>query len=284
MFNASPVARPPVDEIVTQLRQTLQSDAYAERLETIHRYYHNSKSEGRYRDALLELFNQSGQASRHDWRAYAEADKVDLVVTQPGKERDDWVRVEMKYQFVFDLWSRVGTTLSKLKREPDDVVRQQLLSLANSDLKRIVRDCIGRDMQKDSPEEKCDLFVLIVQDRFGALHPDAVRSRSQHAGSRKWKCPELDDRGVRLQFLHEQISLDAEHDKASYEEKWIAQTWDMLKLIHQLRHFKLEVVARKMAHDAGPFPLTSYIFMLDFTAPCVLPPDEAAFLKMMRAA
>lgn len=278
----APVASP-VHDIVWQLRQALQSDAYAERLATIHRHYHNSKSEGRCRDALLELFNQSGQARHEHWRAYAEADKVDLVVTRPGMGRDGWVRVELKYQFVYDLSYRVGTTLGKLKRGPtDDPIRQQLNELANIDLKRIASDCIG-NARHDSAE-LCDVFILIVQDRFGAEHPDAMRSRSAHAASRKWTCPELSDRGVRLQFLHEQISLDAGHDKASYEKAWIGPTRDMLQLIHEMRPFNLQVVARKMAVDAGPFPLTSYIFTLDFTAPCALPADEAAFLEMMRQA
>lgn len=282
-MNAIAPAVSPVQDIVWQLRQALQSDAYAERLATIHRHYHNSKSEGRYRDALLELFNQSEQAKREDWRAYAEADKVDLVVTRPGMGRDGWVKVELKYQFVFDLSYRVGKTLGKLKRGPaDDPIRQQLHELAKIDLKRIASDCIGNDTH-DS-QELCDVFVLIVQDRFGAAHPDALRSRSAHATSRKWKCPELNDRGVRLQFLHEQISLDAEHDGASYEKAWIDPTWDMLQLIHEIRPFNLQVVARKMANDAGPFPLTSYIFTLDFTAPRALPADEADFLKLMREA
>ncbi|NML59882.1 hypothetical protein HHL21_02045 [Massilia sp. RP-1-19] len=270
MQNASPLATTPVHDIVTQLRTTLKSDAYAERLATIHRYYNNLKSEGRYRDALLELFNQSGQANQHGWRAYAEADKVDLVVTQPDMGRDGWVKVELKYQFIFDLASRVSTTLGKLKRWPGDLpIRQQLQSLPKCDLQRIALDCIGKD--SDDSSGLCDVFVLIVQDRFGAAHPDAVRSRAGHAKSRPWKCPELDERGVRLQFLREQAELDALHDRVSYDKAWTGPTWDMLKLIHEIRPFNLQVVSRKMADDAGPFPLTSYIFTLDFTAPRPLP-------------
>lgn len=284
-MNAIALAASPVQGIVRQLRQALQSDAYAERLATIHRYYHNSKSEGRYRDALLELFNQSAQARSEDWRAYAEADKVDLVVTRPGMGRDGWVKVELKYQFVFDLSFRVGATLRNLARGAADMpIRQQLHSLPKTDLKRIALDCIGRETQ--DPSDLCDVFVLIVQDRFGAAHPEATRSRSAHARAKAWKCPELADRGVRLQFLHEQISLDALHDTdpAAYAKAWIDPTWDMLQLIHEMRPFNLQVVARKMANDAGPFPLTSYIFTLDFTAPCALPVDAAAFLTMMREA
>jgi DNA-binding transcriptional ArsR family regulator len=268
----------PTADIVSQLRKTLYSQAYATRLQTIHQHYHNSKSEGRYRDALLEEFNDSPTASRHQLRAYAEADKVDMVVTRPGMRRDGWVRVELKYQFVYDLACRVSATLNSMKNDASDrTVLQQLHSLPNFDLKRIALDCIGHE--SDDPSELCDVFVMIVQDRSGATHPDAIRSKNGHTRRTTWQCPQLDERGVKLQFLHEQISLDAQHDPASYDQAWIEPTWDMLKLIHDLRPFNLQVAARKMADSSGPFPLTSYLFSLDFTSPAPFPGNGLEFVK-----
>jgi hypothetical protein len=268
----------PTAEIVSQLRQSLHSSAYATRLETIHEHYHNSKSEGRYRDALLEEFNASPMASRYRLRAYAEADKVDMVVTRPDMRDNGWVKVELKYQFAYDLACRVRSTLASMKNNSSkDAVRQQLYSLPNFDLKRIVLDCIGRE--SDDASDLCDVFVLIVQDRYGAAHPDAIRSKNSHTKRTPWLCPQLDERGVKLQFLHEQISLDARHDRTSYNHAWIDPTWEMLELIHDLRPFNLQVAARKMANASGPFPLTSYLFTLDFTQPGPFPLNRLEFME-----
>lgn len=268
--------------IVAELREVLQSPAYAQRLKAIHQHYHNSKSEGRYRDGLLELFNGTALAAEHDLRAYAEADKVDMVVTRPGTASDDWLRVELKYQFVFDLARRVRSSLEKLNPGlPDAALRAQLNALPrNTDLTRITADCIGRGA--DNAPDLCDVFVMIVQDRGGASHPQARRAKEEHQAARSWRCPELYERGVRLHFLHEQMSLDAQHQGESYDRQWMEPTWDMLKLIHRLRPFNLQVAARTMA--GGPFPLTSWLFTLDFTEPAALPADAFDLLSAARQA
>jgi hypothetical protein len=263
-------------DIIDLLRQTLHSTAYATRLETIHEHYHNSKNEARNRDALLEEFNASPMAKSHSLRAYAEADKVDMVVTRPGMHDDGWVRVELKYQFAFDLACRVRSTLDKLKKDSSGrTVRQQLDTLPGGDLKRIALDCIGKE--SDSEQDLCDVFVLIVQDRFGATHPEAIRSQAAHTKSGPWHCPELDVRGVTLQFLHEQMSLDARHGRSSYHKAWTEPTWELLELIHGLRPFSLQVVARTMKNPTSPFRLTSYLFTLYFTAPVSQPANAQAF-------
>jgi hypothetical protein len=270
--------------IIQELREILHSPVYADRLEAIHRHYHNSKSEGRYRDALLEQFNSGGLARGHDLRAYAEADKVDMVVTRPGTSKTEWIRVELKYQFVYDLAHRVKATLGNLDLgRSDESVLDDLNALPkNIDLTRIVFDCL--EPAPGDPEYRCNLFVLIVQDRNGAMHQEAQRSMAERKEGRAWRCPELKERDVRLQFLHEQISLDALHQGEAYDKAWIEPAWDLLKLIHRFRRFNLQVAARKIADGAGPFPLTSYLFTLDFTAPADLPPDAADLISTARKA
>lgn len=274
----------PTRDIVRLLRETLCSRAYATRLETIHAHYHNSKNEARYRDALLEEFNVSPAAGSHCLRAYAEANKVDMVVTRPGMRREGWLRVELKYQFAYDFASRVRATLAGLKKDPSKrTVRQQLDALPKNDLKRIVVDCIGTG--SGSEAEGCDVFVLIVQDRRGAAHPDATPPSNALTRRQPWLCPELEDpRGVRLQFLHEQVSLDARHTAASYDEAWMEPAWETLKFIHGLRGFNLDIVVRKMTSDTSPFPLTSYLFTLDFTEPGSLPENAREFVARCRSA
>lgn len=274
----------PTPDIVRLLRETLCSSAYATRLETIHAHYHNSKNEARYRDALLEEFNALPAAGSHGLRAYAEANKVDMVVTRPGMRRKGWIKVELKYRFAYDFASRVRATLDQLKKDSSKrTVRQQLDALPKNDLKRIVVDCIGTGSGSES--ERCDVFVLIAQDRRGAAHPDATPPANALTRRRPWLCSELDDsRGVRLQFLHEQVSLGARHTAASYDKAWMKPAWETLKLIHGLHAFNLEIVARKMTNGSSPFPLTSYLFTLDFTEPDSLPMNSREFVEKCRSA
>lgn len=274
----------PTPDIVRLMREALCSSAYATRLETIHAHYYNSKNEARYRDALLEEFNALPAAGSHGLRAYAEANKVDMVVTRPGKRQEGWVKVELKYQFAYDFASRVRATLDRLKKDSSKrTVRQQLDALPENDLKRIVVDCIGTGTGSESA--CCDVFVLIVQDRRGAAHPDATPPANALTRRRPWLCRELDDpRGVRLQFLHEQVSLDARHTTASYDEAWMGPAWETLKLIHGLHKFNLDIAARKMTSDHFPFPLTSYLFTLDFTEPGSLPANAREFVEKCRSA
>jgi len=70
------------------------------------------------------------------------------------------------------------------------------------------------------------------------------------------------------------VSLDARHTADSYDEAWMKPAWETLKLIHGLRALNLG-----MANVPSPFPLTSYLFTLDFTEPGELPPSAGESLE-----
>lgn len=210
-----------------KIKSTLASEGYRNRLERIHFYYQNVKNEARYRDAFLEEFND---AYRHqDLRAYAEVDRVDLLIVDiESKER---VKVEFKYQYTFDMAKRVFSKLLNF-----DQLVARVADGRKGDAELILADC-----------DKSDFFVLIVQDRTG--------HESQHTLPGD----------IDINFKREQLKLDKEFSPRSAENKlaWTVPTVDLLGRICERR---VGVEMEPIIHEIGqvPFPLTSHIFVLDF--------------------
>ena len=209
-----------------QIKLTLASEGYRNRLVRIHLYYQNVKNEARYRDAFLEEFNDV--YGHQNLRAYAEVDKVDLVIVDiESKER---VRVEFKYQYTFDMAKRVSGRMQDF----DQLVARVAVG-RKGDAERILADC-----------DKSDFFVLIVQDRTG--------HESQHTLPGD----------IEINFKREQLKLDEEFSPRSAENKqaWTVPTGDLLGRICERR---VGVEMEPIIHEIGnaPFPLTSHIFVLD---------------------
>lgn len=242
-------------EMLGLVHQTLQSAEYGKRLDTIHKHYPNVKSEGRYRDALLEIFNDEQEKTNSGLRAFAEAKRHDLVITQEGLGEDAWLRIEMKYHFTYDFAHRVQNKLS----EQGPI----LATNGRGDLHAITSDCL----QSKHAGSKCDAFILIVQDRFGASR---VHASSPGASQTKCKAfPVVQKNGVSLHFLNEQIKLEQMYlnDPNKYELAWRRPLEEMFCSIGRERAcLRIE----KIEHPVAPslnIPLTSHIFVLDFSEP-----------------
>jgi len=141
--------------------------------------------------------------------------------------------------------------------------------LRRGDFKGIAKDCLiakGGNYQ-------CDLFILIVQDRWGAQHGDAQAP----APGKRWSCGYLHHRDVPLHFLNEQIQLMHKFNGQidSYHQRWTSVTHTMLQLIHAKRHFKLWPAIKYVIPQFGQdsIPLSSFFIGLDFTQPAPVLPE-----------
>jgi hypothetical protein len=251
--------------IVAEIGEVARSENYRRRLATIHKHYPNLKCEGRYRDALLELFNDRQEACRSGLRAYAEAKKHDLVVTQEDAGEEGWLRVELKFHFTFDVAHRVKRALAgcnEVLAVPEN---------GRGDLNAIVRDCL----HKKSSGHRADVFILIVQDRFGSAK---FYGPPKQAGAKRPAYHAVLERGVPIHFLNEQIKLEHLHETAeAYHWGWRLPLYGMLKAIHGERPYRL---AQSIIHTVEPVrevPLSSHIFLLDFTERGALPGIEGVF-------
>ncbi|WP_158934117.1 hypothetical protein [Burkholderia sp. S171] len=234
-----------------KIKSALASEEYRNRLMRIHFYYQNVKNEARYRDAFLEQFNET--YGHENLRAYAEVDKVDLLIVDiESKER---VKVEFKYQYTFDMARRVSSTMQDF-----DQLLTRVATGRRGDAERILADC-----------DECDFFVLFVQDRTG--------QGSQHTLPGE----------IEINFKHEQLKLDREFSPRSAENKiaWIVPTVDFLSQICERRAgVEMEPIIHEIGH--APFPLTSHIFVLDFSdndgsdaGTCVVPSQSAHIQRLV---
>jgi hypothetical protein len=230
-------------EMLDLVHQVLQSPEYGKRLDAIHKHYPNVKSEGRYRDALLEIFNDEQEKTNSGLRAFAEAKRHDLVITQEGLDEEGWLRIEMKYHFTFDFAHRVQSKLDELGPMPTFAVD------GRGDLHAITRDCL----HSKNAGSKCDAFILIVQDRFEA---------SRRYGTKGY--PVVKERGVTMQFLHEQLKLQDLY-REGYEQAWRTPLEAMLRAIGQERAYSPKETIRHTVAPSLDIPLTSHIYVLDFS-------------------
>ena len=266
--------------VIDELHSVLASPEYKARLATIHRHYYNLKSESRYRDALLEVFNEAQNAKEscaHKLIAFAEADKVDMVVTRHEGGRHDWVRIELKYHFTYDFAHRVRNRLGVVAAGAEE-------PSGRGDLAAIVEDC---RKVKGVGKQACDLFILIIQDRSGATHDKAGAGNTGPQAGPRWRCPYLDIREVPLQFLNEQISLDRRYSenqrqKGDHAKAWKEPLIGMLQLIYAIRPFRLlEPIRHEICAAPAPVPLTSHLIALDFSMESGLL-DESALVQFAR--
>ena len=205
-------------EMAMQLRAALASEAFRARLFRIQRFYRNVKSELRYRDALLEVFNEDAQREADGLQAFAEADKWDLVICPPQATQADWLRVEVKYHFSGDVHFRFS---KQLRGRYADLASLDLKALHSErklrlDMDGIVKDCCIKG---------CDLLLLFVQDRHGTDYGAQVPQRGA--------IPEMRERGVLEQFLHEQVQFDRDHPHGN-EQLWQQHLEDMVAVIRRL--------------------------------------------------
>lgn len=255
-------------QIVESIFRIIVSDPYKLRLANIHKHYPNLKSESRYRDALLELFNDEQERLQSGLRAYAEADRVDMVVTSAGP--DDGIfhrlRIEFKYHFTYDMYHRVARHLAAFRKVRARGNVEQVRALAKGDLRGIALDCLA-----PKGDAECDLFILVVQDRQGAADPAGQNPTA--AG----RIAKVHQRGVPIHFLDEQIKFD----RLKRKDAWIEPLHAMLSHIHFHRHFRLIPAQPHVMpnHPAG-VPLTSHIIGLDFSvADAVFPANPQALFR-----
>lgn len=245
-------------EMLDLIHQVLESNAYQARLDTIHRHYPNLKSEERYRDALLELFNETQEKSKSGLRAYAEAHRYDLVITQndPGV----WLRIELKYHFTYDFAFRVK---NQLPSHADDL---NTAASRKNDLGNILRDCLHRD----DTEYLVDAFILIVQDRYHTSYPEHFAPLTGNKAS----YPVVRERGVAIHFLNEQVKFATNAGgRDRYNDMWQAPLYRMLETIHQKRKYQIRPTVSHTVRPSLDIPLTSHIFTLDFARPEFPLPD-----------
>lgn len=248
--------------MIDAIHSVICSEAYRDRLATIHKHYPNLKSEGRYRDALVELFNDEQENTGSGWRAYAEARKHDMVITRAGENEEGWLRIELKYHFVFDFAYRVKRSLAAYGEAPE-------VPAQRGDLGSIIHDCV----HEKKSGHRSDLFILVVQDRFGAAQSAYAERRS--GGTRRISYPAVHERGVPLHFLNEQIKLEHERPD-TYDREWRIPLYDMLVAIHKQRRYRLRPAVTHTVPPALEVPLNSHVFMLDFTVHDTLLPDIGA--------
>lgn len=241
-------------QMLDLVHQALRSPEYRERLNVIHKHYPNVKSEGRCRDALLEIFNNEQEKANTGLRAYAEAKRHDLVITQEGVAEEGWLRIEMKYHFTYDFAHRVHSALAMQGATSTSAAK------GKGDLYAITSDCL----HSKNAGGRCDAFILIVQDRYGAAH---LHASSPGSSRRKRNAyPVVHERGVPLHFLNEQMKLEHLYPE-TYQSAWRAPLEQMLRTIHQKRHYALKQPIEHEVARALAIPLTSHIFVLDFSVP-----------------
>lgn len=267
--------------IVRQVEKALHSRIFKRRIDRIHEFYPNLKSEFRYRDALLEVFNAMQWAIGSDLIAYAEADKVDMVVTHAGSGASrNWLRIEFKYHFTYDIAHRVAPKLELLEKlANEDDALAALEGVSPRDLPNILLDCLpGRKGAGAADDTLCDLFVLVVQDRRRAQRPVRLPA------TRSKRCQPIESRGVIMQFLHEQVNFDAACERdAEYDSAWREPLHKMFEEIYRRREFRLlPPVMHKVRPMHHNIPLTSHLFALDFTQTAELPKSASTLFAFAR--
>lgn len=222
-------------DMANALYSAMNTQAFRDRLAAIHKHYPNLKCEERYRDALLEAFNEDGQRKVDELIAYAEDGAVDLVVCPKHGWEENRLRVEMKYQFTFDFYHRVSGELGREERK-------------QGDLARILKDCRDPD---------CDMFILFVQDRRGATHGEAIKTA---------KYADKHERGIRLQFLNNQNKFDKNVSEAEYERAWLTPVRGLFERVAESRTFReLDRLGIQVPSPLRPnLPLQSHVFTLVF--------------------
>lgn len=244
-------------EMLDLVHQALQSPEYGKRLDSIHKHYPNIKSEGRYRDALLEIFNDEQEKTSSGLRAFAEAKRHDLVITQEGLDEEGWLRIEMKYHFTYDFAHRVQNKLGAQGPISTSAAK------GKGDLHAITSDCL----QSKNAGSTCHAFILIVQDRFGASRLHASSPGSSQTNRKAY--PVMQKSGVPLHFLNEQIKLEHLYpeDPKEYEKAWRRPLEEMLRTIGQKRAYFLKKTIKHTVAPSLDIPLTSHIYVLDFSIP-----------------
>ncbi|MEX3693861.1 hypothetical protein AB3X91_33760 [Paraburkholderia sp. BR14263] len=212
------------------ISSVLNSEQYLQELKTIHAYHQNVKNESRYRDAFIRVFKDA--FGKQGFMAYAEVDKVDLVII--NLETDKRCHVEFKYQYTFDMYAETGRIEKNFDR-----VCARAKEKKGGVAERIVADCM-----------KCDFFILIVKDRAG--HPQ----QGMLPG------------GVAACCIEDQRYLDriveSRPDEAG--SAWLSPTVDLLrKASDRFGGTLVEQPIKLMVSESVEAPLTSYIFLLDRT-------------------
>jgi hypothetical protein len=104
------------------------------------------KSEHRYRDALLECLNDHFEGTGKTLRAYAEVKNIDLVILDQSAaitSIEDCVKIQLKYQFPFDM--------IKDTKEGNDVRTK-------------IHTDMSERQESNGYQKTCDLFVLIINE------------------------------------------------------------------------------------------------------------------------
>lgn len=225
--------------IICQIHTIIKSNAYLERLKTIHEHYRNVKSELRYRDALLEEFNKSEFNGKEGLRAYAEVNSIDLTIIGIIKNIDIRVNIQIKYQFPFDM---VAAPIKNFIADFDarvDIERKTLKKKGGvADL--IVADCL---------DTQCDLFILIIHDFTGYSLNRPLPQDLEKA------------------FHREQARLDR---RPAYYGDWRTSTENLLNRALAKRSGELKLIGDSIKLDVTPpdsEKLFSYIYMIDFILP-----------------
>jgi len=208
----------------------------------------------------LEVFNQSSEVIKNDWVAFAEVDKIDMVITYHDHHSYQRLTVEFKYHFTFDMARRLQrqfeTNMQIFPSETGMLNVNQIIAnyRGERDLRNIILDCLP----KNDEETACDVFILIIQDRYKVRATPGNESGKRHE----------EMRGVKLHFLHEQISLQSNclSNDREYTDQWAVPISQMIKLIYDNRPFtKLDTVSHFLG-EKNKIPLTSHFIGLNFTS------------------
>lgn len=213
----------------SEIKAILESTAYLQRLKEIHVHYPNVKSEHRYRDAFLEVFNATYRQA--GLKAYAEVKKIDLVIVDTASKSQ--FRIEFKYQYTFDMYAQT----SRIKAF--DGLCDRVEDGDGGVAELILKDCKG-----------CDLFILIVQDRTGHQLAKAL--------------PEQ----LRANYIVDQERLDRLFGTRTDENRnaWLEPTLGLLhKAAEKFEGELLPELQVEVSDAASDDPLTSHFFMLDRT-------------------
>ncbi|MFM0027371.1 hypothetical protein PQR70_14025 [Paraburkholderia madseniana] len=209
-----------------EIKNVLKSGEYLKRLKEIHEHYPNVKSEHRYRDAFLEVFNDTYDGK--GIKAYAEVKKVDLVIVDTASNSQ--FRIEFKYQYTFDMYAET----SRIKAFEGLCERVENGDGGVAEL--ILKDC-----------KKCHFLILIVQDRTGHQLVKAL--------------PE----NLRPNFIADQLRLDRDFKPRTETNlnSWLEPTLDLLrKAAEKFGGELLPTLPLEVSEATSDNPLTSHFFML----------------------
>lgn len=219
------------NEVVGQVIEILKNDeAFSRKIKRIHHYYPNVKSEHRYRDALLECLNDRFEGTGKSLRAYAEVKNIDLVILDQNAaitSIEDCVKIQLKYQFPFDMIK--DTT-------------------EGNDVRTKIHTDMSERQESNGYHKTCDLFVLIIHEL---------------GNSNMQTLPEFVKKGFHQEHRRLMSSAKLNEEFKQFKNGFVGTTENAFKFLK----LEPEVVLGREKHGIiEKFPIeSSTIFTVDFT-------------------